>query len=132
MITGPLVAGVDSSTQSTKVVVRDAASGQLIREGRAPHPPGTEVDPAAWWAAFAQASAGGLLDGVDAISVAAQQHGMVLLDDGGAVVRPALLWNDTRSSAAAADLVDELGGPQAWAEAVGTVPVASITVTKLR
>jgi len=48
------------------------------------------------------------------------------------VVRPALLWNDTRSAGAAADLVTELGGPRMWADAVGLVPVASFTVTKLR
>jgi xylulokinase len=54
------------------------------------------------------------------------------VDEAGAVVRPALLWNDTRSAQAAADLIGELGGPQAWAEAVGSVPVASFTVTKLR
>jgi xylulokinase len=127
-----LVAGVDSSTQSTKVVVRDADTGALVREGRAGHPPGTEVDPAAWWTALAEATAGGLLDGVAAVAVGAQQHGLILLDDSGVPVRPALLWNDTRSARAAADLVSELGGPQAWADAVGTVPVASITVAKLR
>jgi xylulokinase len=127
-----LVAGVDSSTQSTKVVVRDAETGEHVREGRAPHPPGTEVDPREWWSAFALASAGDLLEGVDAISVGGQQHGLVLLDDDGEVVRPALLWNDNRSAGAAADLVSELGGGQAWADAVGSVPVASFTVTKLR
>jgi xylulokinase len=57
---------------------------------------------------------------------------MVVLDERGEVVRPALLWNDVRSAPAAAELVDELGGPTAWAQAVGTVPVASLTVTKLR
>jgi xylulokinase len=132
-----LVAGVDSSTQSCKVVVRDAESGRLVREGRAPHPDGTEVDPAAWRTALqaAIAEAGGLGD-VAAVAVGGQQHGMVCLDEDGAVVRPALLWNDTRSAGAAADLVAELGGPeaggQAWADAVGLVPVASFTVTKLR
>jgi xylulokinase len=129
----PLVAGVDSSTQACKVVVRDAETGTLVREGRAAHPDGTEVDPEAWWVALQQAveHAGGL-DDVAALSVAAQQHGMVCLDDDGHVVRPALLWNDTRSATAAADLVAELGGGQAWADAVGSVPVASFTVTKLR
>ncbi|MBB5959354.1 xylulokinase [Saccharothrix tamanrassetensis] len=128
-----LVAGVDSSTQSCKVVVRDADSGALVREGRAAHPAGTEVDPEAWWSALrtAIADAGGLAD-VAAVSVAAQQHGMVCLDAGGSVVRPALLWNDTRSAGAAADLVGELGGPAKWAEAVGSVPVAALTVAKLR
>ena len=132
-----LVAGVDSSTQSCKVVVRDAETGALVREGRAPHPDGTEVDPAAWRAALQAAidGAGGLGD-VAAVAVGGQQHGMVCLDEDGAVVRPALLWNDTRSAGAAADLVAELGGPEAggraWADAVGLVPVASFTVTKLR
>ncbi len=105
-----LVAGVDSSTQSTKVVVCDAATGSVVRTGRAPHPDATEVDPAVWWDAFGTATAGGLLDGVSAISVAGQQHGMVALDESREVVRPALLWNDTRSAAAARDLVTELGG----------------------
>jgi len=127
-----LVAGVDSSTQSTKVIVCDAETGDVVREGRAAHPDSTEVDPALWWAAFEAATSGGLLDGVEAISVAGQQHGMVTLDEHREVVRPALLWNDTRSAASAQELVSELGGPQAWADATGTVPIASITVTKLR
>ena len=127
-----LVAGVDSSTQSTKVVVCDARTGEIVREGRASHPDGTEVDPAAWWAAYEEATSAGLLDDVRAIAVAGQQHGMVALDEDRKVVRKALLWNDTRSAGAAADLVRELGGPQAWADAVGTVPLASITVAKLR
>ncbi|MEU8297917.1 xylulokinase [Micromonospora sp. NPDC048909] len=133
----PLVAGVDSSTQSSKVVIRDAETGALVREGRAPHPDGTEVDPAAWWTALRSAvdAAGGLAD-VAAVSVGGQQHGMVALDQDGAVVRPALLWNDTRSAGAAADLIEEAGGGEAgrrfWAEAVGSVPVASFTATKLR
>ncbi|MBO4205489.1 xylulokinase [Micromonospora echinofusca] len=133
----PLVAGVDSSTQSCKVVVRDAATGELRRQGRAPHPDGTEVDPAAWWQALETAvgQAGGLAD-VAAVSVAGQQHGMVCLDDTGQVVRPALLWNDTRSAGAADELIADLGGGdagrRAWAGAVGSVPVASFTVTKLR
>jgi xylulokinase len=128
-----LVAGVDSSTQACKVVVRDAATGALVREGRAAHPDGTEVDPAAWWTALqAAAVAAGGLDDVAAVGVGAQQHGMVCLDEAGTVVRPALLWNDTRSAGAAADLVAEAGGPRRWAAAVGSVPVASFTVTKLR
>jgi xylulokinase len=127
-----LVAGIDSSTQSCKVVIRDAETGRLVREGRAMHPDGTEVDPAAWWQALTEAveAAGGLED-VDAVSVGAQQHGMVALDADGAVVRPALLWNDTRSAPAALRLISERGGPQAWADGVGSVPVASYTVTKL-
>ena len=128
-----LVAGIDSSTQSCKVVVRDAATGELVREGRASHPDGTEIHPREWEQALGTAVTGaGGLDDVDAVAVGAQQHGMVCLDEAGEVVRPALLWNDTRSAGSAADLVEELGGAQAWADAVGVVPLAAITVAKLR
>lgn len=127
----PLVAGVDSSTQSVKVVVRDAQTGELVREARGAHPEGTEVDPALWWAELERAL-DGLLDDVAAIAVAGQQHGMVVLDEDDAVIRPALLWNDTRSAPDALDLIAELGGPQAWADSVGSVPVASFTVSKIR
>ncbi|KUI03221.1 xylulose kinase [Mycolicibacterium acapulense] len=128
-----LVAGIDSSTQSCKVIVCDAETGSVVRSGSAPHPDGTEVDPQSWWSALqAAVSAASGLDDVAAISVGAQQHGMICLDDDGRIVRDALLWNDVRSSAAAVDLVDELGGPQEWATRVGVVPVAAITATKLR
>ncbi len=134
-----LVVGIDSSTQSCKIVIRDAETGRLVRQGSAPHPPGTEVDPQEWWHALEQAleQAGGL-DDVEALSVGGQQHGMVCLDAQGQVVRPALLWNDTRSAPAATQLVAELGdrdsqeGARRWADAVGSVPVASFTITKLR
>ena len=127
-----LVAGVDSSTQSCKIVVRDAETGALVRSGSAKHPDGTEVHPDHWWSALQEAAtAAGGLDDVAAISVGGQQHGMVCLDQAGDVVRPALLWNDTRSAQAATDLNNELGN-KAWADAVGSVLVASFTITKLR
>lgn len=127
-----LVAGVDSSTQSCKVVVRDLETGDVVRSGRASHPDGTEVPPAAWWDALqvAIADAGGLAD-VDAVSVGGQQHGMVALDSDGRVIRDALLWNDTRSADAARDLIAEVGAEQ-LAERTGVVPVASFTITKVR
>ena len=135
----PFVAGVDSSTQSCKIVIYDPASGKIIREGRASHPDGSEVDPQAWWDAFLEAvRAAGGLDDVRALSVGGQQHGMVCLDERGEVIRPALLWNDTRSAEAARELILERGdgdseaGARWWAQATGLVPVASFTVTKLR
>jgi xylulokinase len=135
----PLVAGVDTSTQSCKIVIRDAESGELVRQGRASHPDGTEIHPNHWWTAFQEAAAqAGGLDDIDAIAVGGQQHGMVTLDSAGEVVRPALLWNDTRSAEAAEQLILEAGdgdraaGAKFWAEAIGSVPVASLTVTKLR
>lgn len=125
-----LVAGVDSSTQSCKVLIVDADSGEVVRQGQAPHPDGSEVAPQHWWAAFesAVAEAGGLGD-VEALSVGGQQHGMVALDADGEVIRDALLWNDTRSAPAAAALREEFDD---WAGAVGHLPLASFTQTKLR
>ena len=126
-----LVAGVDSSTQSCKVVIRVAETGALVREGRASHPNGTEVNPAVWWTALNEAitQAGGL-DDVAAISVGGQQHGMVVLDKDGRVIRDALLWNDTRSASQANDIVTKFGA-QVIADLTGSVPVASFTATKL-
>ena len=127
-----LVAGVDSSTQSTKVLVCDAETGAVIRQGRAAHPDATSVDPQRWWDAWQQATSDGLLEGVEALAVGGQQHGMVALDGDGAVLHEALLWNDIRSAPEASDLMDEFGGAAAWVAAVGIIPVAAITVTKLR
>lgn len=126
------VAGVDSSTQACKVVVVEADTGRIVRQGRAPHPDGTEVDPEAWWQALQRAltDAGGL-EGVSAIGIAGQQHGMVALDASGQVIRDALLWNDTRSAQAAADLTAEVGAVE-YSRRTGLVPVASFTATKLR
>jgi xylulokinase len=128
-----LVAGIDSSTQSCKVVICNADTGEIVRSASSHHPDGTEIDPQLWWSALQSSiNAAGGLDDVAAVSVGAQQHGMVCLDEAGRVVRNALLWNDTRSGAAAAELVAELGGPDEWAKRIGVVPVAAITATKLR
>ncbi len=131
-----LVAGIDSSTQSTKVELRDIESGELAAVGRAGHPPAapprSEQDPLAWWQALVEALAqcGPRLRDVAAVSVAGQQHGLVVLDAGDEPLRPAKLWNDTTSAPQAAALV-ERHGADAWAVACGSVPVASFTIAKL-
>lgn len=141
----PFVAGVDSSTQSTKVEIRALDSGEVVARATAAHPPVTppvsEQDPESWWAAFEQAwnAATGHVDGgaaaVAAISVAGQQHGMVALDADDRPVHPAKLWNDTESAPDAGWLIAQLAGEgdgaAAWADAVGSVPVAAFTATKL-
>ena len=133
MANSKLVAGVDSSTQSVKVVIRDANTGAIIRQGRGTHADGTEINPTIWKEALDGAikDAGGFED-VQAISIAGQQHGMVALDSDGTVIRDALLWNDTRSAQAAKDLNQELGGDAETARKVGSVLVASFTASKLR
>ena len=128
------VIGVDSSTQSCKVLAVDAQSGEVIASGAAAHPDLTAVDPHVWTSALREAwrSAGAdrLGGSVAAAGIAAQQHGMVALDSSGTPVHDALLWNDTRSAADAARLRAELG-PEAWVDAVNLVPVASFTISKL-
>ena len=132
----PLVAGVDSSTQSTKVELRDARTGERQGLATAPHPPTrpprSEQDPEAWWAAFERCWDQLDRPAVAAIAVAGQQHGMVAMDAAGQVIRPAKLWNDTESAPDAGWLIKQLDrGATAWAEACGSVPVAAFTVTKL-
>lgn len=127
-----LVAGVDSSTQSCKVIIFDPTSQKVVRTGRADHASGSEIDPEIWWLALHEAieNAGGLGD-VGAISIAGQQHGMVLLDQHGEVVRRALLWNDVRSGLETEELIKQFGVD--WlADNTGSVPVPSFTSTKLR
>jgi xylulokinase len=131
------VAGMDSSSGGTTVVVCDTDTGAVLRQGYAPHPgrqagPQTEIDPQAWLLSLGEAAKDGLLDGVEAIGVSGQQHGLLAMDAGGMLVRPALLWNDKRAQVQAADLIEALGGPGRWAEAVGAVPQAMYPVAKLR
>jgi xylulokinase len=136
----PLVVGVDSSTSACKVQVRDADTGVVVAAGRAPHPPTSppprsEQHPAAWEHAFHAACADAALPTAEkpsTISVAAQQHGLVVLGHDGAVLRPAKLWNDTESAPDTAMLLAALPGGQAgWAAACGSVPLPSFTIAKL-
>jgi xylulokinase len=131
------VAGIDSSSAGTTIVVCDTDTGAVVRQGHAPHPleegeKPTEIDPQAWLLSLGEAANGGLLEGVQAIGISGQQHGLLALDAGGVTVRPALLRGDKRAQVQAADLIEELGGPAGWAEAVGAVPQASYPVAKLR
>ena len=138
----PLVAGVDSSTQSTRVELRDVFTGQVVGTGRADHPatapPRSEQAPSAWWAALVEAMAKALTEAdrqakpadVGAIAVAGQQHGLVVLDGGKEVLRPAKLWNDTESAEDSDRLIGRLSA-SGWVDACGSVPGPSFTVSKL-
>jgi len=132
----PLVAGIDCSTQSTKALLVDDETGHVAAVGRSEHTvTGTdgarETDPEIWWNALRDALAQtGLASEVAAISVAGQQHGLVVLDDKGSPLRAAKLWNDTQSAPDASDLIEHAGGARWWAEHIGVVPVASFTATK--
>ena len=125
-----LVAGVDSSTQQTKLVVVDSVTGELERSAARPHPDGTEVSPDHWWSAFEGVGAD-QATGATAVSITAQQHSTIFLDRGGVPVRDAILWNDLRAIDAADRLRGELGD-QTWLDAVGLLPDAAHPVSKLR
>ncbi|MFF8381831.1 xylulokinase [Streptomyces sp. NPDC015661] len=136
-----VVIGVDSSTQSTKAAAVDADTGELLALGRAPHTVtgsagARESDPEEWWTALGAAVRAAVRDAgvpaasVTGIAVAGQQHGLVTLGADGRPLRPALLWNDTRSAPQAAALAARLGGPRSWLERTGSVPVASMTAAK--
>lgn len=135
-----IVAGLDNSPDFTRIVVCDTDTGAVLRQGHAPHPINggedggrpSDIDPQAWLLSLGEAAADGLLEGVQAIGVSAQQNAVVPLDAQGATARPALVGNDKRGQVAAADLIDRLGSREAWAEAVGCVPQAAHPVTKLR
>jgi xylulokinase len=137
-----VVLGVDSSTQSSTVELRDVETGELVATGRAPHPvttpPVSEQHPDAWWDALATATrdatgaaeAAGRRVRVVGVSVGAQCHGLVATDEHGAVVRPAKLWNDTTSGAEAAALLERRDAAW-WARELGVVPSAALTISKL-
>jgi len=135
MPVGALVAGVDSSTQATKVVVVDPDNGRLVAQGQARHTVtgsggARESDPREWWSALRDAlDATGRAGEIGAISIAGQQHGLVALDGHGEPVCAASLWNDTRAAADAERLTERLGA-ETWARLTGLRPVASFTVCK--
>ena len=140
MSTTLLVAGVDSSTQSCKVQLRNAETGALAATGTAPHtptfPPLSEQDPAEWWTAFTLAfrqaltRAAASASQVVGISVAGQCHGLVPLDEADRIIRPAKLWNDTTSTPELIKLREQIGD-EAFIRAVGSLPTAAFTISKL-
>lgn len=138
-MTNSAVLGVDSSTQSCKVEIRELNTGRLLGRGSAAHPPAfpprSEQHPRDWVSALVAASRQAMArcDGrpdVRAISVAAQCHGLVLLDDRGEVLRAAKLWNDTTGAPNLARLVERIGA-RPWVMRIGSLPTAAFTIAKL-
>lgn len=128
-MTRSVVLGVDSSTQSTKVVAVDTETGELVAEARAPHSGRDTQHPDEWWTALVTAVAALSLPDttVVGLAVGGQQHGCVTLDAAGEVVRPAPLWNNVASAPDA----ERLNAAANFASEVGSRLVASITITKL-
>jgi xylulokinase len=136
--------GVDSGTQSTKVLIVDADSGRVLGRGQAPHamvpdlkPGQSEQDPATWVEAMRTALAAALRQaGVDpgqavAMGVSGQQHGFVPLGPDGIPLRPAKLWNDTSTVAENEALIATLGGTHAAIDKLGLCPAVGFTASKI-
>ncbi len=139
-----IVIGVDSGTQSTKVLVVEGGSGKVLGRGQSAHamigglPPGhSEQDPATWVAALREALAAALREAsidparVAAIGVSGQQHGFVPLGRDGVPLRPAKLWNDTSTVAEAEEIVAALGGPAAFRDKLGLSLAVGFTASKI-
>lgn len=143
MIRQSLFLGIDCGTQGTKAIVLDAASGKVLGLGAAAHTlisganGRREQHPQEWLDAFTEATHRALqqagVDGQDilGIGVSGQQHGLVLLDDNGQVLRPAKLWCDTETSAENQRLLQYLGGESGSLERLGVAIAPGYTVSKL-
>nr|WP_189684164.1 xylulokinase [Pseudomonas sp. SWRI81] len=135
--------GIDCGTQGTKAIILDAVSGQVLGQGAAPHTMISgangrrEQDVQQWLDAFTIATRQALqsanVDGqsILGIGVSGQQHGLVLLDDQGQVLRPAKLWCDTETSAENDRLLQHLGGEKGSLERLGVAIAPGYTVSKL-
>src|SRR5436190_15506242 len=118
-----LVLGIDSGTQSTKVLVVDARDGKVVASASQEYellpdlPPGAkEQHPHTWREATASGirrslrQAKAVAAEVVAIGVSGQQHGFVALDKQGEVIRPAKLWCDTSTAPECEEIMNKLGG----------------------
>lgn len=116
-----LYTGIDLGTSSVKLVLTDE-TGKVLRESSQdysllqPAQGWKEIEPETWWSAAANAL-GRLLDGVDraqvdGIGVTGQMHTVVLLDEQGQSIRPALMWNDTRTKDLISELKQKLSGTE--------------------
>jgi len=137
----PLVLGLDVSTTATKAILV-GADGSVVGiasseyDFQTPQPLWAEQDPALWWNAAQDAIAtvlretGTSADAIAAVGVAGQMHGLVLLDAGGEVVRPAILWNDQRT-AAECDAIRAIVGRERFIGITGNEPLTGFTAPKL-
>lgn len=139
-----LILGVDSGTQSTKVLAVDSRDGKVVGTGSQAYdllpnlPPGAkEQHPHTWRDATAAAirqalrQAKALSADVLAIGVSGQQHGFVPLDKNGEVIRPAKLWCDTSTAAECDEIMEKLGGLKKTIKALGNAVLPGFTASKI-
>src|SRR5881227_2227799 len=139
-----LLLGIDSGTQSTKVLVVDARDGKVLASSAQEYglipdlPPGAkEQHPHTWRDATASAirialrQAKAVAAEVKAIGVSGQQHGFVPLDSKGEVIRPAKLWCDTSTTAESDEITEKLGGAKLAIKALGNNVLPGFTASKI-
>ncbi len=139
-----LFLGIDSGTQSTKVLVIDGRTGKALATAAEAYdlipglPPGAkEQHPHTWREATGKAirqalkSAKARPGEVKGIGVSGQQHGFVPLDKQGEVIRPAKLWCDTSTAAECEEMMAKLGGLKATIRALGNAVLPGFTASKI-
>lgn len=133
--------GIDTSTTSSKALLMDAR-GEVVAVASSPHtlqtpkPLWSEQDPLEWWNAVAasiksvleKANVGG--DRVAAIGLTGQMHGLVLLDEAGRILRPAILWNDQRTQSQC-DEIHRRIGKEKFIQITGNVALPGFTAPKI-
>ena len=135
--------GIDCGTQGTKAVLFDSDNGRIITRGYAPHAivsdaSGRREQKTEWWiAALKTAVHAALRESgrepaeVAAIAVSGQQHGLVMIDDRGKVLRDVKLWNDTETAAENERLIAEVGGPDKIWDLISTNLPVGYTASKV-
>ena len=139
-----LLLGIDSGTQSTKVLAVNAATGAVLGQAAAAYdlipnlPAGAkEQHPHTWRDATAKAirqalkNAGAAAAEVVAIGVSGQQHGFVPLDKAGHVIRPAKLWCDTSTAEECEQIMARVGGLRATLREVSNPILTGYTAPKI-
>ena len=139
-----LFIGIDSGTQSTKVLIVDGRSGKVLSEASQSYglieglPPGAkEQHPHTWKEAAGNSMrkalklAGASKEEVKAIGVSGQQHGFVALDKSDEVIRPAKLWCDTSTASECQEITESLGGVRATIKEIGNAILPGFTASKI-
>ena len=133
--------GIDTSTTSSKALLIDE-QGDVIAVASNPHtlqtpkPLWSEQDPREWWDAASasiksvldEAGIGG--DRIGAVGLTGQMHGLVLLDEAGAVLRPAILWNDQRTQSQCDEIHARIGREK-FIQITGNVALTGFTAPKI-
>ena len=134
--------GIDIGTSGTKVLLL-SHDGQVLATAESPHelltpkPGWTEQDPEGWWTAVKTATKAAIKTAkikgsdVQAIGLSGQMHGSVFLNEAGKVLRPALLWNDQRTTAQCAQIEEKAGGRAALIDMVSNPALTGFTAPKI-